>query len=100
MNAERKPLDATGTTVMVLLCLVWGLSQVATKAASEGISPLTQAAIRSLVAGLLLLGWARLRRIELFRSDGTLVPGLFAGLMFGAEFVFIFLGLQRTDAAR
>ncbi len=85
---------------MVLLCLIWGLSQVATKTASEGISPVTQAAIRSVAAAILLLGWARLRGLALFGSDGTLVPGVIAGLLFGAEFVFIFLGLQWTDAAR
>lgn len=100
MNAERKPLDATGAAIMVLLCLVWGLSAVATKVANEGVSPLSQAAFRSAVATLLLLGWARWRNIALFGRDGTLWPGIVAGLMFGGEFVFIFLGLQWTDAAR
>lgn len=100
MNAARKPLDAPAVALMVLLCLVWGLSQVATKTALEGISPVTQAAIRSAVAALLLFGWTRLRGILLFGRDGTLVPGVIAGLLFGAEFVFIFLGLAWTDAAR
>ena len=85
---------------MVLLCLIWGLSQVATKVANEGVSPVTQAAIRSAVAAVLLFGWAALRGIALFRRDGTLVPGVLAGLLFGSEFVFMFLGLQWTDAAR
>ena len=100
MNSVRKPLDATAVSIMVLLCLTWGLSQVATKTASEGISPVTQAAIRSAVAAVLLFGWARLHGIPLFARDGTLVPGVVAGLLFGAEFVFIFLGLTWTDAAR
>ena len=100
MNPARKPLDATAIAIMVLLCLVWGLSQVATKTASEGISPVTQAAIRSAVASVLLFGWAGLRGIALFGRDGTLAPGVLAGLLFGAEFVFIFLGLAWTDAAR
>ena len=100
MNSARKPLDTSAVALMVILCLVWGLSQVATKTALEGISPVTQAAIRSAVATLLLFGWTRLRGILLFGRDGTLVPGVIAGLLFGAEFVFIFLGLERTDAAR
>jgi drug/metabolite transporter (DMT)-like permease len=100
MHSTHRPLDTTAVSIMVLLCLVWGLSQVATKTASEGISPVTQAAIRSGVATVLLLGWARLRGITLFSHDGTLVPGVIAGLLFGAEFVFIFLGLAWTDAAR
>ena len=100
MNAARKPLDATAVSIMVLLCLIWGLSQVSTKVANEGVSPVTQAAIRSAVATVLLLGWAGLRGIGLFGRDGTLAPGVFAGLLFGCEFVFMFLGLQWTDAAR
>lgn len=100
MSSARKPLDAPAIALMVLLCLVWGLSQVATKTASAGISPLTQAAIRSAVATVLLFGWASWRGIALFGRDGTFGPGVLAGLLFGAEFVFIFLGLMWTDAAR
>lgn len=100
MSSARKPLDARAIALMVLLCLVWGLSQVATKTASQGISPLTQAAIRSAVASVLLFGWAAWRGVALFGRDGTLVPGVLAGVLFGAEFVFVFLGLGWTDAAR
>ena len=85
---------------MLLLCLIWGLSAVSTKVANEGISPVTQAAIRSAVAAVLLCGWAGLRGIALFGRDRTLVPGVLAGLLFGGEFVFMFIGLQWTDAAR
>lgn len=100
MNPARKPLDAMAVSIMVLLCFIWGLSQVATKTASEGISPVSQAAIRSVVATVLLMGWARMRGIALFGRDGTLAPGVLAGVLFGGEFVFIFLGLAWTDAAR
>lgn len=85
---------------MVLLCLIWGLGQVAVKLATEGVSLVTQAAIRSAVATVLLFAWARVREVPLFGRDDTLWPGLFAGLLFGAEFVFIFMGLAWTDAAR
>jgi drug/metabolite transporter (DMT)-like permease len=100
VGSVRKPLDGTAVGLMVLLCVIWGLSQVATKTALEGITPITQAAIRSAVATVLLFGWMFARGIPLFGRDGTLVPGVIAGLLFGAEFVFIFIGLEHTDAAR
>ena len=100
MNATRKPLDATAIALMVLLCFIWGLSQVTTKLAAEGVSLVTQAALRSAVAAALLFAWMRLRGLPLFDRDRTLVPGVVAGLLFGGEFVFIFLGLGHTDAAR
>jgi drug/metabolite transporter (DMT)-like permease len=59
-----------------------------------------QAVIRSTAAlpVLLIIGW--LRDVKFFRSDGTLVPGLFAGLLFGVEFVLIYQGLCFTSASR
>ncbi len=97
---DRRPLDAAAVSWMVLLCLVWGVGHSAAKIAAEGISLVLQSGLRSLVASVLLLGWARWQGIALYERDGTLVPGLWAGLLFGAEFLFIFGGLAYTDAAR
>ena len=100
MSAARKSLDATAVAVMVLLCLIWGFNQVAAKLAAHGVSLVMQAGIRSAVATLLLVAWARVRDIPLLEGDGTLGPGLLAGALFGAEFLFIFLGLAHTTASR
>jgi drug/metabolite transporter (DMT)-like permease len=40
------------------------------------------------------------RRVPLFERDGTLWPGLLAGLLFAGEFAGIYLGLQHTSASR
>jgi drug/metabolite transporter (DMT)-like permease len=60
----------------------------------------TQAAIRSVVATLLLLAWAGWRGIPLWQRDGTLRAGVLAGLLFACEFVFIYAGLAYTTASR
>ncbi|MCX7960544.1 MAG: DMT family transporter [Burkholderiales bacterium] len=98
--AERKPLDAAAVSLMVLLCLVWGVGHAAAKLAAEGISLVLQSGLRSVIATLLLLAWSRWQRIALFERDGTLPAGIVAGLLFGGEFLFIFGGLAYTDAAR
>ena len=85
---------------MVLLCLVWGIGHVAAKFAAFGISLVFQAGLRSLIAGALLLVWVHFRKIPLWERDGTLWPGIWAGLLFAGEFVFIYAGLALTDAAR
>lgn len=100
MHGHRLPIDALAFTLMIVLCVVWGFQQVAIKWALEGISPLLQAGLRSLIALVLLLAWSRLRGIPLYGRDGTLVSGLAAGLLFAAEFVFIYAGLERTNASR
>lgn len=98
---ERKQqLDGTAVLILLGCCLLWGLNQVAAKAALTEIGPLWQAALRSGVAGLLVWGFAAARGIALFGRDGSLKGGLLAGLLFAAEFACIFLGLQYTTASR
>jgi drug/metabolite transporter (DMT)-like permease len=85
---------------MLVLAMLWGLQQVAIKLALAGASPVAQAAVRSIVATVLLFGWARWRNLTLFDRDGTLWAGLIAGVLFGAEFILIYAGLEHTAAAR
>jgi drug/metabolite transporter (DMT)-like permease len=95
-----RPLDALAAALVVMLCLSWGFNQVAVKLAIHDIPPLLQGAIRSVGATILVAGWCVLRGIPLFRRDGTLIPGLIAGTLFGFEFLFIYQGLAFTTATR
>ena len=97
---ERKALDAKAFGLMLALTALWGFQQVAIKLTAPDVSLVMQAALRTLVATALLVAWARWRGIALFSRDGTLGPGLAAGLLFGAEFVFIYAGLGHTAASR
>ena len=96
----RRPLDATAIASMFLLSSLWGFQQVAIKLAAPGISLVMQGAIRSCIACVLVMVWARARGITLFRRDGTLAPGALAGLLFASEFALIYAGLAHTTAAR
>ena len=98
--AIRKPIDPTAVTTMALLCFIWGFGHVAAKLAAPGMSLVMQGGIRCAIALVLLVGWARLRAIPLFDRDGTLGPGIAAGALFAAEFLFIFTGLNYTGASR
>lgn len=95
-----RPLDAAAIALIVFLCLSWGFNQVAVKLAIHDIPPLLQGAIRSVVAAFIVAGWCTLRGIPLFVRDGTLLPGLAAGVAFGIEFYCIYQGLNYTTATR
>ncbi|HEY0223366.1 MAG TPA: DMT family transporter [Pseudolabrys sp.] len=95
-----RPLDPAAAAIMVVLCLSWGFNQVATKLAIHDIPPLVQATVRSIVAALIIAGWCQVRGIPLLKRDGSLWPGLAAGLCFGVEFICIFQGLAYTTATR
>ena len=100
MPDRKTHLDVPAISLMVLCCFLWGLNQVAAKAALPEVPPLWQAASRSLGGALLVALWARLRGIPIFGRDGTLRGGLLAGALFGVEFMCIFVGLQFTTASR
>jgi drug/metabolite transporter (DMT)-like permease len=95
-----RPLSAGAVALMLMLCLSWGFNQIAVKLALPDVPPMLQAVIRSAGAlpVILAIGW--LRGVKFFNRDGTLGPGLFAGLLFGVEFVLIFRGLLLTSASR
>jgi drug/metabolite transporter (DMT)-like permease len=97
---SRRPVDARAMTLMVGLCFLWGFSHVAAKLAAPGVSLVMQGGIRSTLAALALFLWTRVRGIPLFERDGTLVPGLVAGVLFAGEFLFLFAGLAHTGASR
>ena len=99
-TSTTRPLDALAAGIVVVLCLSWGFNQVATKLAIHDIPPLTQAAVRSVVAALLIAAWCRLRGIGLLKRDGTLWFGLAAGVLFAVEFILIYQGLLYTTATR
>ncbi|MDE2583623.1 MAG: DMT family transporter [Rhodospirillales bacterium] len=101
--AVRPRIDARAGAILVLCCALWGLQQVGIKlAAQEGIPPILQAALRSVGATVLLLGWAfaRGQGRALFARDGSFRAGLGLAGMFSAEFLLLYPGLQLTTASR
>ena len=98
--AAGRALTPGAVALMLVLCFSWGFNQIAVKLALPDIPPMLQAMIRSAAAlpVMLAVGW--LRGVKFFTRDGSLGPGLFAGLLFSLEFVLIFRGLLLTSALR
>ena len=105
MSAANR-LDSRAVSIMLGLCVVWGVQQVASKVALDGgFAPIMQALLRSLIAAPLLLAWLLARggaagTAGLLRRDGTLWPGLLTAVGFAIEFVFLFEGIARIPASR
>lgn len=86
--------------ILVVICASWGFQQVAIKVASQGVSPILQAGLRSIGATILLWIWMVVHRQPILEKDGTLWWGMAAGLLFTAEFILIYWGLEFTIASR
>lgn len=97
---QYRPVDAAGVGWMLLLCVIWSGNYVAAKVGAQDMPLVLQGSVRSAIAFVLLLGWARLRGLPLLERDGSLWAGLLAGLLFTGEFAFIYAGLNHTGASR
>lgn len=98
MRKDR--IDATGAAFLITFSAVLGLNQVLIKLVNVGLQPVFQAGMRSLLALPIVLIWALWRGKRLTINDGSLWPGILSGIIFGVEFVFLFLALDHTTVAR
>ena len=95
----RRTLDARSAGLMLLLCVCWGLQQVATKFAAPSMGTVLQTGVRSGIAAVLVAVLMRWRGTAFAVRDGTLLAGVAAGLLFAAEFLCIALSLTLTSAS-
>ncbi|NWA24464.1 DMT family transporter [Pseudomonas gingeri] len=96
---NRQPIDHQAVVMMIVICAIWGLQQVAIKVAAQDVVPLFQIALRSGIAavmvGLLLL----LRRYRVQCSIDTWRGGTIVGVLFAIEYIAVSEGLGYTSAA-
>ena len=93
---DRQPLDTSASLLMLLLCLIWSLQQIALKAVGDQVSPMLQICLRSGLAFGLVAAFMAWRRQA---QDWTAWrPGLVVGALFGLEYVFVAEALRLTSA--
>jgi len=99
MSDLRQPLDARATSLMLLLCLLWGGQQSLIKLVADDISPTLQISLRSGIGMLLIALFMAWRGVSFALHRGPWRAGLVAGGLFAAEFLFIGEGLRYTTAS-
>lgn len=97
--SQRQPLDAQAIALMVLLCTIWALQQIAVKAGAPDMAPLMQIGLRSGASALLLALLMAWRGERAAWRHGAWRPGALAGLLFGLEFLVVGEGLRHTSAS-
>jgi drug/metabolite transporter (DMT)-like permease len=93
-------MDGFAVGTMTFLTLVWGLNTVTSKVAVNGLDPMFLSFLRAVISMVALYAWCRYRGITIFVPDGQLLSGSLVGLLFGVEFVLIYLSLDLTSASR
>ena len=96
---QRSALDGRAGGMMLVLCAIWGLQQVAIKAIASDISPILQIGVRSGVAAILVAAVMFWRREQPRAGEGNWQPGMVIGLLFGLEYLLVGEGLRHTTAS-
>ena len=97
---RRDSIDTAAVALMLLLTISWGMNGVAAKLATIGFNPIFLNVARSGIAAVVVYLWCLWRGVPLFQRDGTLWSGILAGLLFGGEFILVFVALEFTTVGR
>jgi drug/metabolite transporter (DMT)-like permease len=97
---RRHTVDLAAAAIMLGLTFSWGVNGVAAKVSYAGFDPVFISIARSLIGGACVVAWCLWRGTALFSRDGTLFAGAVAGLLFGVEFLLLYVGLDHTTVAR
>ncbi len=97
---KKNKVDLIGGSVLIIFSMLLGLNQTLVKIVNSGIHPLFQVGLRSILASIPVLLFCFIFKKKLSISDGSLVPGVICGSLFGIEFVLLFFALEYTSVAR
>lgn len=96
-GVSHRPVDTTMVLWLLLLTCLWGLNAISIKVLVGGMAPIMGAAMRGLVALVLLAGYGLLRGETLRVSGRVGMHGLLNGALFGLEFILIYHGASFTN---
>ena len=97
---RKEKIDSLGATALISFSAMLGLNQVLIKIVNDGLQPVFQAGLRSILALIIVFSYAVFRGNKINISDGSLKPGIITGLFFGLEFVLLFVALDYTTVGR
>lgn len=95
---QRRPMDGRASGLMLLLCLIWAMQQIALKATTDDFSPVFQIGWRTAFGGVLVALVMLWRRESISQALSLWRPGMCVGALYALEFVFIGESLRFTTA--
>ena len=97
---RKDRLDAFGVCALLAVQLLFAFNQIIIKTVNDGLQPVFFAGLRSALAVVIVAFWLWLRGRPPRLTKATMAAGLMIGLMFSAEFLFLFQALDLTTVGR
>ena len=87
-NIQNRPVDFLAGAFLIIFSILLGLNQVMVKLVNEGMHPVFQVALRSTFAIFPILVYCYVLKKQITLTNGSLIPGIIAGILFAIEFIF------------
>lgn len=97
---KKERLSLSACFWLLLVCAIWGGNAVSIKFSNQGFPPLMAATLRSLVAGILVWGFAVWKRQSILFPRGERRHAFAIGILFSLDFLFLYWGVAFTSASR
>ena len=99
MQKERKNLSFRAASLDLFLSFLWGGHPTALKVAIPYAPPIRQGWMRFVVSAVVILFWARYKKISLIPTKAEIKPLVQLGILFSVQLLFLNIGISKTSVS-
>ena len=99
MQKERKNLSFRAASLDFFLSFLWGGHPTALKVAIPYAPPIRQGWMRFVVSAVVILFWARYKKISLIPTKAEIKPLVQLGILFSVQLLFLNIGISKTSVS-
>jgi len=99
VQKERKNLSFRAASLDFFLSFLWGGHPTALKVALPYAPPIRQGWMRFVVSAVVILFWARYKKISLIPTKAEIKPLVQLGILFSVQLLFLNIGISKTSVS-
>ena len=97
MQKERKNLSFRAASLDLVLSFLWGGHPTALKVALPYAPPIRQGWMRFVISAIVILFWARYKKVSLIPTKAEIKPLVQLGILFSVQLLFLNIGISKTS---
>ena len=99
MQKERKNLSFRAASFDLVLSFLWGGHPTALKVALPYAPPIRQGWMRFVISAIVILFWARYKKVSLIPTKAEIKPLVQLGILFSVQLLFLNIGISKTSVS-
>ena len=99
MQKERKNLSFRAASLDLVLSFLWGGHPTALKIALPYAPPIRQGWMRFVISAIVILFWARYKKVSLIPTKEEIKPLVQLGVLFSVQLLFLNIGISKTSVS-